>query len=118
MALYGNQGRRRERRELGPASSQERDESASLRAPAAAYRAGRSLAVGLAKEYKVGYRAYWPHYESGSSKPEILAVSWDIFHASTVEIAMAMAVKRVPAMIGHPGCSVGIRYVKERVRGD
>lgn len=66
------------------------------------------------KTFKVGWRAYWPHFAPGSAKPEVLGVGWDIIQAPTLERAMAYARKRVPGQIGHPGCEVGIRYVKER----
>lgn len=73
-----------------------------------------NLPVPILKTYKVGWRAYWPRFDA-LGRPEILGVSWDIFPASSVEKAMAIALARVPAMIGHPGCSIGIRYVKEKV---
>lgn len=66
------------------------------------------------KIYKVGWRAYWPHFAPGTAKPDILGVGWDIVTAPTVERAMEVARKRVPGLIGHPGCEVGIRYVKEK----
>jgi hypothetical protein len=71
------------------------------------------LPVPIAKTYKVGWRAYWPRFDA-LGKVEILAVSWDIIPASSVQKAMEIAVRRVPERIGHPGCSVGIRYVKEK----
>ena len=73
-----------------------------------------NLPVPITKTYKVGWRAYWPRFDA-VGRPEILGVHWDIFHATSVEKAMKMAVARVPGMIGHPGCSIGIRYVKEKV---
>jgi hypothetical protein len=74
----------------------------------------RNLPVPAVKTYKVGWRAYWPRFDV-LGKVEILAVSWDIMPATSVQKAMEMAIKLVPGMIGHPGCSVGIRYVKEKV---
>lgn len=61
--------------------------------------------------YQVGWRAYTVDDKGNTS---LIAVGRDIFHCSSVEMAMKIALKQIPIMISEPDAQVGIRYVKEK----
>lgn len=76
-------------------------------------RAGRQRKVPLAlplHNFRVGWRAY---LVDEHSNPTLIAVGRDVFHCSSVDQAMRLAVKQVPQMISAPDAQIGIRYVKE-----
>lgn len=64
-----------------------------------------------ARIWNVGYKAY------SLAGNTLLAIGKILIPASTADAAMAIALKRVPAHIQHPGCLVRIRYVREKKDG-
>lgn len=61
-----------------------------------------------ARTWIVGYKAW------SLAGNALLAIGKILVPASTADAAMAIALRRVPGHIQHPGCLVRVRYVKEQ----
>jgi hypothetical protein len=61
-----------------------------------------------ARSWIVGYKAW------SLAGNTLLAIGKILVPASTADAAMAIALRRVPGHIQHPGCIVRVRYVREK----